>query len=74
MHLQDNTLFDHNLVVKVPWNVAQYSLHVTGAPAKFEMATFNGLRDAFTRKEHYLALPMTLGSRPHETLPSIYTK
>ena len=34
------------------YNVAQYSLHyVTNAPAKFEVATSNSLReDAFTRK------------------------
>ena len=44
MHLQENTLYDLNLGVKVTQNVAQYSLHhVTYAPAKFEVA-------AFTRK------------------------
>ena len=41
MHLQENILF-----------VAQYPLHhVTYSPAKFEIATSNGLEeDAFTRK------------------------
>ena len=41
MHLQENTVFD----------VAQYILHhVTYAPAKFEVATSNGLGDAIIRK------------------------
>ena len=46
MHLQENTLFDLDM------NVAQYPLHhVTYSPAKFEVATSNGLGgDAFTRK------------------------
>ena len=50
MHLQENTLFDLVLGVNVTGNVAQYPLHnVTYAPAKFEVATPNGLGDAFTR-------------------------
>ena len=50
MHLQENILFD--LVVKVTWNIYQFPLHhVTYAPAKFEVATSNGLEDdAFTSK------------------------
>ena len=52
MYLQENTLFDIDLGVKVIQNGAQYSLHhVIYAPAKFEFATSNGLgSDAFTRK------------------------
>ena len=51
MHLQENTLFDHDLRVKVTQYVAKYPLHhVTYAHAKFEVATSNGLEgDAFTR-------------------------
>ena len=40
MHLQENTLFDPDLWVKVRQNVAQYPRHhVTYAPAKFDIAT-----------------------------------
>ena len=43
MHLQENTLFDHDLGVKVTQNVAQYPRHhVTYAPAKFDIATSHG--------------------------------
>ena len=51
MHLQENTLFDLDLGVKVTQNVAKYPLHhVTYAPAKFEVATPNCEGgDAFTR-------------------------
>ena len=43
MHLQENTLFDLDLGVKVTLNVAQYPRHhVTYAPAKFDIATFQG--------------------------------
>ena len=52
MHLQESTLYGLDLGVKVTQNVAQYPPHhVTYAPAKFEVAMANGLReDAFTRK------------------------
>ena len=52
MHLQENTLYDLDLVVKVTHNVVQYPLnHMTYAPAKFEVAMSNSLgEDAFTRK------------------------
>ena len=52
MHLQENTLYDLDLVVKVTHNVVQYPPnHMTCAPAKFEDATSNSLgEDAFTRK------------------------
>ena len=51
MHLQENTLFDLDLGVKVTQNVAQYPLHhVTYAATKFEVARSNGLGgDTFTR-------------------------
>ena len=52
MHLQENSIFDLDLGVKVMQNVAQYPLHhVTYSPTKFEVATSIGLGgDAFTRK------------------------
>ena len=52
MHLQENTLYDLDLVVKVTQNVVQYPVnHMTYAPAKFEAATSNSLgEDGFTRK------------------------
>ena len=52
MHLQENTLYDLDLVVKVTQNFIQYSPnHMTYAPAKFEVATSNSLgEDGFTRK------------------------
>ena len=52
VHLQENTLFDLDLGVKITQNVGQYPLHhVTYAPAKFDIATSHGKEeDAFTRK------------------------
>ena len=39
IYLQENTLFDLDLEVKVTQNVAQYPQHhVTYAPAKFDIA------------------------------------
>ena len=67
MHLQENSIFDLDLVVvKVTRNVAQYPLHhATYSATKFEVAASNCLeRDTFTRK--YIILP----SRSHEMLPS----
>ena len=51
MHLQEITLFDLDLGVKVKQNVAQYSRHhVTYLGTKFKVAMSNGLGgDAFTR-------------------------
>ena len=51
MHLQEITLFDLDLGVKVTQNVAQYPLHhVTFLGTKFKVAMSNGLGgDAFTR-------------------------
>ena len=44
MHLQENTLYDLDLVVKVTQNVVQCPPnHMTYAPAKFEVATSNSL-------------------------------
>ena len=50
MHLQENTLYDLDLVVKVTQNVVQCPPnHMTYAPAK--VATSNSLgEDGFTRK------------------------
>ena len=52
LHLQENTLHDLDLVVKVTQNVVQCpSNHMTYAPAKFEVVTSNSLgEDGFTRK------------------------
>ena len=51
MHLQENTVFDLALGIKVTQDVAQHPLHnVTYAFAKFDVGTFNGKGDAFTRK------------------------
>ena len=52
MHLQENTLFDLDLGVKVTQNVAQWPLHhVTYSATKFEVAMSNNLGgDTFTRK------------------------
>ena len=63
MHLQENTLFDLDLDVKVSQNVAQYPLHhVIYAPVKFEADTFNSLgEDGFTRKHIILPLPWGQG-------------
>ena len=52
MHLQENSIFDLDIGVKVTQNVAQYHLHhVTFSTTKFEVATSNSLGgDTFTRK------------------------
>ena len=52
MHLQENSIFDLDLGVKVKQNIAQYPLHhVTYSATKFEVSTSKGLgEDAFTRK------------------------
>ena len=52
MDLQERTLYDLDLRVKVTQNVAQYCPHhVTFAPGNFEVAMSNGSgEDAFTRK------------------------
>ena len=43
MHLQENTLFDFDLGVKVTRNIAHYPRHhVTYAAAKFDVATSHG--------------------------------
>ena len=52
MHLQENSIFDLDLGVKVTQNVAKYPLyHVTYSATKFKVATSNCLgRDTITRK------------------------
>ena len=52
INLQENTLFDLDIEVKVTGNVTQCPLHnVTYAPTKFEVTMSKGLGgDAFTRK------------------------
>ena len=51
MHLQESSLYDLDLGVKVTRNVAHYPLHhVTYSATKFEVALSNGLGgDTFTR-------------------------
>ena len=51
MHLQENSVFDLDLGVKVTQNVVRYPLyHVTYSATKFKVATSNGLgEDTFTR-------------------------
>ena len=51
MHLQESTLFDLDLQVKITLNVAQCPLHhVTYAPTEFEVTTSKALGgEAFTR-------------------------
>ena len=51
MHIQENTLFEFDLEVKMTHSVAEYPQHnVTYAPAKFEVATTNSLgADPLTR-------------------------
>ena len=55
MHLQENTLFDLDLRVKVIQNIAQCPPdHVTYAPTEFEVTTSKGLGgEAFTRKFNF---------------------
>ena len=67
MHLLENTVLTVHvdIGVKVTRNVAQYSLHhVTHAPAKFKVASPNGLGNAFTRNavltfDHDLEIKVT---------------
>ena len=53
MHLQENTLYDLDLVVKVTQNVVHCPPnHMTHAPAKIEVATSKSLgEDGFIRKK-----------------------
>ena len=52
LHLQENTVFDLDLSIKVTHDVAKFPLHhVTYAHVKFEVATSKGLgRDALAIK------------------------
>ena len=66
MHLQESTLFDLDLQVKVTLNVAQYPLHhVTYAPTEFEVTTSKVLGgEAFTNKKchkHVTNAPKGIG-------------
>ena len=62
MHLQESTLFDLDLQVKVTLNVAQCPLHhVTYAPTKFEVTTSKLKEENHLQEIQYLTL--TLGSR-----------
>ena len=59
--------FDLDLGVKVTQNVAQYPLHhVTYSPAKFEVATSNGLEgDPFTRNLKDVRMYILTHARTH---------
>ena len=59
---------DHD--VKVTLNVSQYPLHLTHIPAKFGVATSNGLgEDSFTRKYIIKPLSLTFRSRHRKDCP-----
>ena len=62
MHLQESTLFDLDLQVKVTQNVAQCTPHhVTYTPTEFEVTTSKALGgEAFTRKFQYLTFDLDL--------------
>ena len=65
MHLQENTLFDFDLGVKVTWNVAQYTRHhVTYVPAEFDML-HPTLKEKMHLQENTL-FNHDLGSRSHK--------
>ena len=69
MHLQENTLFDLDLGVKVTQNVDQYpQIHMTYAPAKFDLLHITVKMKMHLQEIHYLTL--TFGSRSHKKLPS----
>ena len=70
MHLQENTLYDLDLVVKVTQNVVQYPPnHMTYAHAKFEVVTSNSLgEDGFTRKYIIWPWPWRSHEMSHSTL------
>ena len=57
MHLQESTLFDLDLQVKITLNVAQCTLHhVTYSHTEFEVTTSKALGgEAFTRKFNIVA-------------------
>ena len=63
MHLQESTLFDLDLPVKVTLNVAQCPMHhVTYAPTKFEVTTSKALGgEALYKKIQYLTFDLDLG-------------
>ena len=63
MHLQESTLFDLDLQVKVTLNVAQCPLHhVTYAPTEFEVTTSKALGGSgIYKKIQYLTFDLDLG-------------
>ena len=65
MHLQESTLFDLDLQVKVTLNVAQCPLHhVTYAPTEFEVTTSKALGgEAFTRNSIFDLDPWGQGQK-----------
>ena len=61
-HLQENTLLNLYLRVKVTQNVAQCPLHhVTYSATKFEVATPKGMRRCIYKKIQYLTFDLDLG-------------
>ena len=72
MHLQENTLFDPDLRVKVTRNVAQCPLHhVTYAPTEFEVTTSKDLGgEAYTRKFNIWPWPWGQGHTKYCPVPS----
>ena len=62
MHLQESTLFDLDLQVKVTLNVAQCPLHhVTYAPTEFEVTTSKALGGEALQEIQYLTFDLDLG-------------
>ena len=62
MHLQENTLFDLDLWVKVTRNVAQCPLHhVPYVHTEFEVTTSKGLGGGRTSIIQYLTFDLDLG-------------
>ena len=61
MHLQESTLFDLDLQIKVTLNVTQCPLHyVTYAPTEFEVTTSKALGgEAFTKNSIFGPVPST---------------
>ena len=58
MHLQENTLFDLDLWVKVTRNVAQCPLHhVSYAPTEFEVTTSKALENSISLSIHAASPP-----------------
>ena len=71
MHLQESTLFDLDLQVKVTLNVAQCPLHhVTYAPTKFEVTTSKLKEEKHLQEILYLKYNVAQYPLHHVTHPA----